>query len=66
MTYRVQRSYGLGWDIWPDQPDVPAILFSFFSEWDEAQPKNLHAVFIGLFTSIPLEGLPVRFPQSAP
>ena len=29
MTYRVQRSYGLGWDIWPDQPDVPAIFDSF-------------------------------------
>ena len=31
MTYHVQRSYsyGLGWDVWPDKPDVPAI-FRFF------------------------------------
>ena len=24
ITYRVQRSYGYGWDIQPDQLDVPA------------------------------------------
>ena len=28
LTYRVQRSYGLGWDIRADHPDVPAsVLF---------------------------------------
>ena len=25
MTHRVQRSYGLGWDIRADHPDVPAV-----------------------------------------
>ena len=27
LTYRVQRSYGLGWDITADHRDVPAFLF---------------------------------------
>ena len=25
LTHRVQRSYGLGWDIRADHPDVPAV-----------------------------------------
>ena len=29
LTYRVQRSYGLGWDIRADHPDVPALSFQF-------------------------------------
>ena len=28
LTYRVQRSYGLGWDIRADHPDVPAFIIS--------------------------------------
>jgi hypothetical protein len=31
LTYRVQRSYGLGWDIRADHPAVPAQSFSFAS-----------------------------------
>ena len=44
MTYRVQRSYGPGWDIRADHPDVPAIFISTL-KWEEAQPKNLHVDF---------------------
>ena len=44
LTHRVQRSYGLGWDIRADHPDVPASIYHF-SEWEEAQPKNLQVDF---------------------
>ena len=29
LTYRVQRSYGLGWEIRADHHDVPALSFQF-------------------------------------
>ena len=42
-------------DITADHRDVPANLFTSLSEWDEAQPKNLHAEpFIGLFVLLNL------------
>ena len=31
LTHRVQRSYGLGWDIRADHPDVPAVGHDVFS-----------------------------------
>ena len=43
LTYRVQQSYGLGWDITADHRDVPATLFPW---WEEAQPKNLHVIIL--------------------
>ena len=48
-------------DIGTDHPDVPA---TCFVEWEEAQPKNLHAVFFWFSTSVFYVGLPVRFSQS--
>ena len=43
-------------DITADHRDVPAISFYHFLTWEEAQPKNLHAVFGPSF--------PARFSQS--
>ena len=31
LTHRVQRSYGLGWDIRADHPDVPAVCHDVLS-----------------------------------
>ena len=53
LTHRVQRSYGLGWDIRADHPDVPAI-FTSTLKWHPAKPRT------GMTTH-----LFVRFPQSA-
>ena len=38
LTHRVQRSYGLGWDIRADHPDVPAF---YFPIWHRAKPRTL-------------------------
>ena len=45
-----------------DHHGVPATYL--FLRWDEAKPKNLHAVFFWFYTSILHVGLPVRFWQS--
>ena len=39
-------------DITADHRDVPANLCTSISEWEEAQPKNLHVECFWLFTSI--------------
>ena len=50
-----------GEDIGTDHPDVPA---TFFAEWEEAQPKNLHTDwFVSIMSSL-FDGLPVWLSQS--
>ena len=48
MTYRVQPSYGLGWDIWPDQTDLPARFPNFisFGKRLSQEPHPRHIVFL--------------------
>ena len=59
-VYHQRRRSGFPGDTWPDQPCVPAN----FLEWEEAQPKNLHVVYliISIFWFVQLhQNLPQHF-----